>query len=349
MSPAKSSEELIGHLTRSGNEDAEEQFSIEPEQPEEGEAQAGSEGEAPPESDSATADDSLEVVETESEDDSESDGDGEPQYVTKDEFDEVHREAVKRRHANKDLREQLKIQSENIAALHQAITSPPEPPDPAYIEASQDPAVQAIRDDINRLRQDAGLTPENLQRQEQLAKEQERRTRVMEYVNASRESFESSHPDYKEALNHTLEKRGAQLSRLGYSQEDVGRILNDEARDLAERAYENGQNPAKIIYEMATQDYGYSKQAPQSTTEPPAAKPYRREMSSVERIRKGLQQQSVDGMQGDRGGADTNHARGKMTREEFLNNVDAGTRLQVMADQAKFEELAKTGEITVDW
>jgi hypothetical protein len=356
----KTAEEHVAALTGAGNTEAEEAFTMEVEgrlgdasEPEGKEEGTGGEGDASSEEHPDGEGGEVQSAKAGGEDGEKEDGEPPKGFVKQEDYDKVHREAVKRRHADKERRDEMVALRQEVAETREAILNPPPELTPEERQVWEDPAVQIITGEIDQLREDAGLTPEAVKSRAVYQQEIERRSTVAEYTKASADSFRSANSDYDGALNHAIQSRSRQLSRLGYDAGHVARLINEEAREICEMAYDRGENPAKTLYEMAVEDYGWQAPAPggeggdKTVTTP--AKPYVREMSSVERIRKGLGQQSVDSMHGDRGGPDSLKARGKMTKEQFFNEVDAGQRLEILADGEKFEELEKTGEITVDW
>jgi hypothetical protein len=48
-----------------------------------------------------------------------------------------------------------------------------------------------------------------------------------------------------------------------------------------------------------------------------------------------------------KGRAAGDKASGRLSREEFMNNIPKGERMRILADPEKFEELAKTQYITL--
>ena len=273
-------------------------------------------------------------------------------FVTREDFDRVHKEAVKRRHLVKDLKLELREQGENISALRELMINPPTPATPEEQAIAADPAVQMIRGDIQSLREDAGLTPEQMRATQQNQEQTEEYKEVVEYVNESREKFETAHPDYQEALQFALEKRVTQIKRIGYDEATAREQVGIEMQDMCSKAFENGEDPSKMAYDMAVDDYGWTGKASGDDPEPKESSPPPvppRTMDSVARIKAGMQQQSVAAMGGDRGGVGSETARAEMTRDQFYAQVEPGMRIQILANTAKFEELAKTGKITVDW
>lgn len=353
----KTPEQMISNLTRSGNEEAEETLRIEPDV-DDIEQEGASEDQPPVEAASdGEGEDSDDAQDSATEEDEADESDKED-YVSREDFDRVHQEAVKRRHTIKELKQRLLKQEQNIeqmfATVQEQLKSR-EAPDPEVEAVANDPAVRLLREDIRKLREDAGLTPEQIRREEEAERRQaaiEQANEILtDYINVNRESFQKQHPDYQEAVEFALTKRAGQLRRSGLSEQEAMAAVNEEMIEMCARAFDQDLNPAELAYQMAVEDYNWH---PENNSGPPpeekpAPKPAPRTMDSVARIKAGMKSQSVSGMSGDRGGTGEAPARATMTRDQFYSQVDPGTRIQVLSDQSKFEELARTGKITVDW
>lgn len=345
---------MIGSLVK--NYDAEESLN------EPGEAQVG--GEEPQ---------AAEAEPQEIERGSESEGEGkesgppepDPEYVLKTDYDRVHREAVGRKHTIKDLKNEVKRVDENILALRdemfEALRRQNEPVDPQQEAIDNDPAVRRILGHVDsrfeEFQRAAGLDPASMYERDLQAEmereNQERQQELYSFVNESRERFERSHPDYKDAFAHALNSRVEFLKSAGLSDLDAGTQVNEEVNALVQNAYENGLDPAEIVYNMAKTQFGYSgqqqEQQEQQSEAPQAAQNFST-MNSVDRIRRGVQTQSVGPMGGSRGG-DTEGSKFFMTREEFFDDskVPPGKRLEILSRDDKWVELGKTGKIEIDW
>lgn len=96
-------------------------------------------------------------------------------------------------------------------------------------------------------------------------------------VNKAVDDFTKDHPDYQNAYKYLRTARTEDLKAVGYTQQEVNQMLNQEEFNIALRAMQAGKNPAELAYQMAKR-MGY--QAP-----PPKQDP----TSKVEQIKKGLE------------------------------------------------------------
>lgn len=78
-------------------------------------------------------------------------------------------------------------------------------------------------------------------------------------------TFAQANPDFGQAYTHYLRVRHATLDAAGYTDPaQRGQIIQQEERDIVERAFKAGKSPASVIYGIAKQ-IGYTKPA-----DPPA-------------------------------------------------------------------------------
>ena len=107
-------------------------------------------------------------------------------------------------------------------------------------------------------------------------------------------AFTQKTPDFNEAYNFLLAKRGQQLAGLGYGEAEVATMLYNEEMSLASRALGMRKSPAEFIYNLAS-SMGYSKAAPAapaaapvpSATAPAAAAAPASVTAEIDRIKKG--------------------------------------------------------------
>jgi hypothetical protein len=101
--------------------------------------------------------------------------------------------------------------------------------------------------------------------------EQERQTTaIVRTYSQDAATFRSQKPDFNDAYNFLLTKRGEQLAALGYAPDDVRSFLYTEEMNLVSRAIGQRQSPSAQIYALAT-SMGYAPKAPGAPADPAAA------------------------------------------------------------------------------
>lgn len=103
-------------------------------------------------------------------------------------------------------------------------------------------------------------------------------------------AFTQQTPDFTDAYNYLLQKRGEQLKALGYNDAEVRSTLYNEEMSLAQRALGLRQSPSAHIYALAS-SMGYAKKAapsPVAQAAPPAAPvPVPSVTAEIDRIKAG--------------------------------------------------------------
>lgn len=80
-------------------------------------------------------------------------------------------------------------------------------------------------------------------------------------VNALKNEFAKSTPDFDTAYTHLRDMRVADLRALGVNEAQIKQALFHEDIALAENAIRNGKNPAEVLYETAKRHGYITKQA----------------------------------------------------------------------------------------
>lgn len=115
--------------------------------------------------------------------------------------------------------------------------------------------------------------------------EQTQITRFATWADNAEREFAASTPDYDGAVQHMKEMRAQDLRSLGYDDQSIAHSLNQEAQAIAVSAFQNGQNPAEIVYNMAKR-YGFKGTAagassPARTPAAPVAVPPAARMATL--------------------------------------------------------------------
>jgi len=149
---------------------------------------------------------------------------------------------------------------ERLKMLSEVVSQPDAPaapePDEAPIDPEQD-IFGAYRQLQKQLEQIKSSTTEM-----RTQTETERQTNAL--VSTYRQdaaAFRQATPDFNDAYNFLLDKRGQQLKALGYGDAEIATALYNEEINLASRALSMRQSPSQQLYALA-QSMGYAKAAP---------------------------------------------------------------------------------------
>jgi len=120
-------------------------------------------------------------------------------------------------------------------------------------------------------------------------------------------------PDYDSAVQYQVQSRAAELKALGYQETEIGALVKNEYMGLINQAYQNGQNPAFLVYQQA-RARGFT--APDPEPAPDTLQPAQGgAKQQIEALREGQQTPSTG-----RGGGGGSGNSGKVTIE-MLNNA----------------------------
>ena len=96
------------------------------------------------------------------------------------------------------------------------------------------------------------------QREEQAKKEAEQQESIRAFVVKSREEFERETPDYQKAYAYLADKRTKEFMAVGFKdQYTLNQALEMEMQRLVNHAIGIGENPARLVYNLAVAN-GYS-------------------------------------------------------------------------------------------
>lgn len=141
---------------------------------------------------------------------------------------------------------QLEQQLADLTSKLATLTAAPEP----------DPSIDPIGAITNKL---AALHKEitDLKQSSIQTSQQQAYNAFISNVQQLRSEFAKTTSDFPDAYAHLRNVRTQDFIDLGYSKADIPNILLHEETTLAQRAISNGQNPAKVMYELAKR-HGYS-------------------------------------------------------------------------------------------
>lgn len=214
-----------------------------------------------------------------------------------------------------------------------------------------DPAVRYMRDKwaqtqdlIERQNQEAEgrrraiLEASQRHRAQQAAFEAE-----VNWVRGQEESFKKEHPDYEDAYEYAKRARVEMYQDMGFDPDAAVATVRQEEYNLRQVAKQKGGNVAEAIWKLA-QRYGYESKPKDGEPAPKTRGP--EPLPNFNKMKQGVKSRGLSGMPG-AGGSSSGGAR-KLSAEEFYATVPLGRRLEIQADPDKFEELGRTGYITID-
>lgn len=210
-------------------------------------------------------------------------------------------------------------------------------------EVINDPAIRFLADRVGSV-EDMILEREsrdrqNYQAQMQQQQEAANRAEFVENVHSIESEYAKIRPDYYQAYDHARKGREAFYSR--YPEAQRKQLVAQEEAVFVNDCVAQGLNPAEEVYKMA-QSLGWNQSMYRNDDVNVAPAPPSNNFGKIENgvNRGGSRMDSTSG----RGGSAN---PGMMTMKEFMN-LPASQRLGIMADENKFEQLAKTGKVQVD-
>lgn len=173
----------------------------------------------------------------------------------------LHEERAKRR----ELEQQIKAMEDRFQQFQDKITSEDQLLQNPLPEFEDDPA--ANLDARLRAQEEALRANEEWRKQtEQVSQQTQQLQQFQNDFYAKEQAFAQNTPDYYEAVQYLRNQRAAELESLGYSTEQVGAMVDQEAMSYAVTASQNGVDPVQMFYNVAAQR-GY-KATPPATPEP---------------------------------------------------------------------------------
>lgn len=227
----------------------------------------------------------------------------------------LHEERERRKdleHRNRVLEERtnLILQRINQPAAAPAEDSPAAPP-----PLDQDPVGHIVGQQQlqgRALEQVARL----LQAQEQRDRRATEITSLQQRAMAMEREYRAETPDYDDAVAYLLASQDRELRIAGFTDPaQRQKVLGEQALGTVARALQRGENPAKMVHELA-KARGYTAKPPPAATDiAPAGK--------ISQIAAGQQQaRSVGAARGSGGGALTAQRLVEMSDAEFLKMMD---------------------------
>jgi hypothetical protein len=218
-------------------------------------------------------------------------------------------------------------------------------------EVVDDPAVAYMRDKwvqtqeaIERQAQEAeGRRRALLEQSAAHRAQQEQWQAEVAAVGAQEKEFSEKQPDYYDAYEFAKNARMEMYTSVGWSPEQAKEIVANEEAGLRQVQLRNPNgNVARAIYDMATR-LGYQPPEPDGKETKPL--PTRDTTPNFGKMRAGVSSRGAGDLKGSGG---TSGSGRRLSAEEFYNTVPIAERLEIQANPDKFEELGRTGYITLD-
>lgn len=156
----------------------------------------------------------------------------------------LHEERMKRREIQAQLDELKKWKEEQTR---------PQPQQQPEVTYDEDP-IEVLRRENEQVKQVL-----NAQYQSELQKRQE--AAYWDRVTESEIAFKQDAPDFDNAVKFLADNRLEELRDIGWSEAEAAKILRDEVKWIADKAYADEVNPAERFYNLAKRR-GYAAEKP---------------------------------------------------------------------------------------
>lgn len=117
---------------------------------------------------------------------------------------------------------------------------------------------------LDEIQKDLAAGKAEKAQQTEQQKQQEAVNDIISRAVTAERKFLATTPDYDDAGKFLQESRVAQLTAIGYSEEEIGAIIHQEKFAIAQKALTDNKNPAEAVYKVA-QALGYKKKAAEGT------------------------------------------------------------------------------------
>lgn len=167
----------------------------------------------------------------------------------------------------RDEAKEAKRAAEELRAWKEKIEAKFNTPEPVVPDADSDPVARLKYLDEKFAKLETETAEQARQRQQAEQAQAAQREFLGRYQAAAAE-FQASKPDFMEAYNHLRTDRAAELQAMGFAGQQVQHILMQEEMGIAAQAFQQGRNPAEVMYALAGRR-GY-KAAAEAKAEPKA-------------------------------------------------------------------------------
>jgi len=133
---------------------------------------------------------------------------------------------------------------------------------------------QFDQDPLGAIREEQKRTQAAIEemRQERTQAEQARtqQEQLSQQIAQQEAAFIEQHPDYEQALNFMRDARSQEMKLFGVPEDQVAAAVSQEELQIAQQALSTGQNPAELIWQLAsTRGYGSKPTAAPETAQTP--------------------------------------------------------------------------------
>jgi hypothetical protein len=210
-------------------------------------------------------------------------------------------------------------------------------------EVVDDPGARYLRDKMQQTQEVMERNRQHAEYQQRVVQEQsaaydrqvQAQNQALDQLDVMEKEMSEKHADYFEAYKFAVDKRADMYIKRGYTKPEAEMAVRNEEAYLFSEQMQRGGNPAQVAYDMAKQ-WGWKSEAEDVAK----AKP------DTEKLKASVGAGGLGQMSGQSGHSSDSRY---LTQEEFFNTVPEQVRLQVLADQEKFEELGRTGKIKITW
>lgn len=170
----------------------------------------------------------------------------------------LHEERMRR----KEAAERAKKAEERAAELERQLQQ--------YAQRNQEPEYND--DPIEAMRREQDQIKQVLLAQANQAIKQTEEEKYWSRVAESEKAFKQDVPDFDDAIKYLSTSRTEELMDLGFSQQEAAKVLSDEIRWIADKAYADEVNPAERFYNLAKRRGWNAKPAEHKAEEATAQK-----------------------------------------------------------------------------
>lgn len=186
----------------------------------------------------------------------------------------------KEREARKQLDQQLRQAEADRIRLEERMNALLERFQPQQQQEPEE-RVPSFDEDPIAAMQAAAAKQQTLEQQLAQFQEQQRQQaeaqQIAQYTQYHEQEFLKTTPDYYDAVEHLKTGRVEELRMLGYNDQMVAQVIQDEARQIITAAAQSGKSPAEVAYTIAKQR-GYM---PKSAAPVMDAKPSTKSLSQA--------------------------------------------------------------------
>jgi hypothetical protein len=156
------------------------------------------------------------------------------------------------------------------------------------VQQPQEQAPSYDEDPLGALKYENDKIKQHLQYQNQIEQERQQKQQFnqqeQQFVNAYRQAagqFAKQNTDFADAYKHLVQSRYEEHLAAGYDDNTANRLIEEDEKAIAAKAFQDGVNPAERIYKLA-QIRGYQKSTP--ATQQQAEK----NVEKLEKLEKGM-------------------------------------------------------------